>query len=61
MDAPADSSQPMTRTEGPPPGLASGRYDVPRWAVGALGAAIVLASFAYLVARWRRARKAARP
>ncbi|HEU4536640.1 MAG TPA: hypothetical protein VFS00_21090 [Polyangiaceae bacterium] len=51
--------QPTTRIEGPPPGLASGRFDVPRWAIGALGAAIALAAFGYLLARWRRARKAA--
>ncbi len=52
-------AQPTTRTEGPPPGLASGRFDAPRWAIAALGAAIVLASIGYLVARWRRARRAA--
>jgi hypothetical protein len=52
-------AQPTVRIEGPPPGLASGRFDVPRWSIGALGGAIVLASVGYLVARWRRARKVA--
>jgi hypothetical protein len=59
MDPPADSSPSMTRTEGPPPGLASGRFDAPRWAIASLGAVIALAAFGYLLARRRRARRAA--
>jgi hypothetical protein len=54
-------AQPTTRIEGPPPGLASGRFDVPRWMIGAFGALLVLAAVGFLAARWRRARKKAAP
>lgn len=57
MSQPAPA-QPTTRIEGPPPGLASGRFDVPRWSIGLFGALIALAAVGYLAARWRRARKA---
>lgn len=49
--------QPTVQVEGPPPGLASGRYDVPRWTIGLLGALIVLSGILYLVARTARRKK----
>jgi hypothetical protein len=49
--------QPGVRVEGPPPGLASGRYDVPRWSIIALGTVIVLAGCVYLVVRVLRSRR----
>lgn len=49
-----DPSSPSVRVEGPPPGLASGRYDVPRWAIAIVGAAIFLAGVLYLTARAAR-------
>ena len=42
----------------PPEGLQQGRYAAPRWAIAALGAAVVLAALLFLA--WR-ARRAARP
>ena len=45
------ASTPTVRVEGPPPGIASGRWDVPRWSIGVVGGAIVAASAVYLVVR----------
>ena len=42
----------------PPEGLQQGRYPAPRWAIAAIGAAVLLAALIFLV--WR-ARRAARP
>ena len=49
-----DPSSPTVRVEGPPPGLARGRFDVPRWAIALFGAAIVLAGVVYLTTRAMR-------
>ncbi|MDI1430491.1 MULTISPECIES: hypothetical protein [Polyangium] len=50
----------QTRTERPPEGLARGVVVAPKWAVAALGAAVVLGAIIYLVVRVRRARKSLR-
>ena len=47
----------QTRTERPPEGLARGVLVAPKWAVAALGAAVVLGAIVFLVLRVRRARK----
>ena len=47
----------QTRTERPPEGLARGVLVAPKWAVAAVGAAVVLGAILYLVMRARRARK----
>jgi len=47
----------QTRTERPPEGIARGVMVAPKWAVAALGAAVVLGAIIYLVVRVRRARK----
>jgi len=43
--------QPGVKVEGPPPGAASGRFDVPRWAIGVLGGTIIGLGVLYLVIR----------
>jgi hypothetical protein len=49
--------QPTVKIEGPPPGVASGRYDVPRPAIAAVGALIVALGVGALALRLRRRRK----
>ena len=44
----------------PEPGLGRGKWGAPRWAVGLLGAAVVLGTAVYFVWRARRARRARR-
>jgi hypothetical protein len=39
----------------PPEGLQRGRYAAPKWAIAALGVAVVLGALAFLVWRARRA------
>ena len=43
--------QPGVKIEGPPPGLASGRYDVPRAAIAAVAAVIVAVGLGYTLVR----------
>jgi hypothetical protein len=50
-------AEPTVHVEGPPPGLPSGRYDVPRWAVGGAGSLVVAVGILYLAARLLRRRK----
>jgi hypothetical protein len=45
------AATPTVRVEGPPPGIASGRWDVPRWTIGVVGGAIVAVGAVYLVVR----------
>jgi hypothetical protein len=47
----------QTQYDRPPEGLARGRWPAPRWAIAALGAAIVALALAYLVVRLRRRRR----
>lgn len=55
------SLEPSTvSVEGPPPGLARGRHDVPRWQVATLGGVIVALGIGYLVVRAARAARAPR-
>ena len=51
QQAGAAQGQPGVRSEGPPPGLASGRYDVPRWVIVLVGVVIVAVGIGYLVTR----------
>ena len=46
--------------ERPEPGLARGKWAAPAWAIGLLGAAVVVSAVGYLVWRARRARRADR-
>jgi hypothetical protein len=48
----------QTQYDRPPDGLQQGRYPAPRWAVAALGAAILIGALLFLA--WR-ARRALRP
>jgi hypothetical protein len=50
--------EPSVRVEAPPPGLASGRFDVPRWAIATLGAIVIAIGVGYVVVRVLRARRA---
>jgi hypothetical protein len=45
------------RYDRPPEGLARGRWDAPPWAIGVLGALVILGALAWLVLRARRAAK----
>ena len=49
-----DPASPSVRVDGPPPGMASGRYDVPRVAIALFGGAIVLAGVIYIATRFAR-------
>jgi hypothetical protein len=49
--------QPMVKIEGPPPGVAAGRHDVPRAAIAGVGALIVALGVGALALRLRRRRK----
>ena len=40
--------------ERPPPGLARGQYPLPAWAIGCMGAAVVLAGLVYVATRLYR-------
>ena len=40
--------------ERPPPGLARGKYAAPPWAIGLLGAALVLGTLLYFALRFRK-------
>ena len=48
---------PTVHVEGPPAGLPSGRYDVPRWTIGAAGGLVVFLGLLYLAVRVLRRRK----
>jgi hypothetical protein len=50
--------QPMVKIEGPPPGVAAGRYDVPRPVIAGVGALIVALGGGALAVRLRRRKKA---
>jgi hypothetical protein len=52
--------QTTVQVNGPPPGAAAGRYDVPRWFIGLAGGVVVLVGVVYLVVRALRARGGAR-
>ncbi|MCS6899830.1 MAG: hypothetical protein RMJ98_09325 [Myxococcales bacterium] len=49
--------QPIVKIEGPPPGVASGRYDVPRPVIAGVGALIAALGMGALLLRLRRWRK----
>lgn len=49
--------QPTVKIEGPPPGLASGKVDVPRATIALAGAVVVLLGVVYLIARVARRRR----
>jgi hypothetical protein len=49
--------QPGVKIEGPPPGLASGRYDVPRPAIVAVAVVIVVIGLGYTLVRLVRRQK----
>jgi hypothetical protein len=51
------AGQPAIRVEGPPPGFARGRFDVPRWSIGAFGALLIVAGIAYMLMRLRRSKR----
>lgn len=50
--------QPSYRVEGPPPGLARGRWEVDRTIIAILGAAILVLGLAYFFTRIYRRKKA---
>jgi hypothetical protein len=52
------SVEPGFRLEGPPPGLAQGRWDVDRSLIIVAGVLVVVVAIGYFVARVRRARGA---
>lgn len=49
--------QPTVQIQGPPPGPASGRYDVPRPAIAAVGGVILALGVGYLLVRLRRGQR----
>ena len=57
-DETAPTPTPSVRIEGPPPGLPSGKHDVPKWAIGALGGALLTVGVVYMLVRFIRARRA---
>ena len=50
--------EPGVKVVAPPEGLARGRYEVPRWAIGALTALIVVLAIGWIVRRVQQAQKA---
>ncbi|HZF51922.1 MAG TPA: hypothetical protein VE093_24890 [Polyangiaceae bacterium] len=44
----------QTQLDRPPEGLARGRWPAPRWAIAALGAAVLVGALIYLALRLRR-------
>jgi hypothetical protein len=48
--------EPGVKIIAPPEGLARGRYEVPRWAIGALLAVIVVVAVAWIIRRARAPR-----
>ena len=53
----AQASSGHVVVERPPPGLARGTYPLPAWAIGLVGAAVVLAGLVYVVMRFYRRHK----
>jgi hypothetical protein len=51
------SLEPGVKVIGPPPGLASGRREVPPWAIGLLGVVILVLAFGWVGYRVRQRRK----
>lgn len=50
--------QPVVKMEGPPAGVAAGRFDVPRPLIAALGALILVIGISAIFFRLRRGNKA---
>ncbi len=50
---------PTYRIEGPPPGVAQGRWDLPFWLIAILGGALVTLGLVYFVVRLVQLRRSA--
>lgn len=53
---PLSSGAPGLVVERPPPGLARGKYPASQWAIGALGATLVLCTVLYFALLFRKPR-----